>query len=128
VPYADRDRVTAVGTCFMAKQSVPDELWTIIEPLLPAEPLRPNGGRTRVPDRAAFAGIMLQEKREPTSGLEPLYCSLRVIGQALQGFARGCKSRISKRLSLLQVAACCTVLRPRCCQSGVKRGAAASQS
>jgi hypothetical protein len=31
----------------------------IIEPLLPPEPLKPNGGRPRVPDRAAFAGIKL---------------------------------------------------------------------
>ena len=46
-------------------------------------------------------------------------CSLRVIGPVLLGFAEGCKSRISKRLSLLRVAACCTVLRSRWCQSGV---------
>jgi transposase len=31
------------------KQLVPDELWTIIEPLLPPEPSKPNGGRPRVP-------------------------------------------------------------------------------
>jgi transposase len=42
----------------MSKRLVPDELWTIIEPLLPPEPLKPNGGRPRVPDRAAFAGII----------------------------------------------------------------------
>jgi hypothetical protein len=59
--------------------------------------------------------------REPTSGLEPLTCSLRVIIQVLQGFARACKSRISRPVSLLRLAACCTVLRPRWCQSGVKR-------
>jgi hypothetical protein len=57
--------------------------------------------------------------REPTSGLEPLTCSLRVITQALQGCAGGCKSRISRRLSLLRVAACCTVLRSRWYQSGI---------
>ena len=45
---------------------------------------------------------------------------LRVITQALQGFAGGCKSRISKRLSLLWLAACCTVLRSRWYQSGVR--------
>src|SRR5215204_1872956 len=38
----------------------------------------------------------------------------------LQGFARFCTSRISKRFSLLRVALCCTVLRSRWCQSGVK--------
>ena len=70
-----------------------------------------------------FAG-----KREPTSGLEPLTCSLRVITQALQGFAQGCKSRISRRLSLLRVAACCTVLRSRWYQSGINKGTAASRS
>jgi hypothetical protein len=31
---------------------------TIIEPLLPPEPPKPNGDRTRGPDRAAFGGIM----------------------------------------------------------------------
>ena len=56
---------------------------------------------------------------EPTSGLEPLTCSLRVIGHTLQEFARACKCRINRRLSLLRVATRCTVLRPRWCQSGI---------
>src|SRR5215216_3922285 len=59
-------------------------------------------------------------KGEPTSGLEPLTCSLRVIIQALQGLADDCKSRISKPLSLLCLALCCTVLRSRWYQSGIK--------
>src|SRR5688500_9371993 len=42
----------------MAKQLVTDELWTIIEPLLPKEPAKPQGGRPRVPDRAALTGII----------------------------------------------------------------------
>src|SRR5215217_9281291 len=46
--------------------------------------------------------------------------SLRVINMALQGFARVCKSRIFRQFSLLRFAACCTVLRSRWCQSGVK--------
>ena len=33
---------------------------------------------------------------EPTSGLEPLTCSLRVCGQGLLSVAQVCKSRISK--------------------------------
>jgi len=37
--------------------------------------------------------------------------SLGVITQALQGCAEACKSRIFRRLPLLRVAACCTVLR-----------------
>jgi hypothetical protein len=62
---------------------------------------------------------LCQLAREPTSGLEPLTCSLRVMHQALQGFAQGCKSRISKPVSVLCLAPCCTVLRSRWCQSGV---------
>lgn len=36
----------------------PDALWEAIEPLLPKEPPTPRGGRPRVPDRAALAGIV----------------------------------------------------------------------
>ncbi len=42
----------------MAKQLVSDELWQIIEPLLPEEPPKPKGGRPRVDDRAALTGII----------------------------------------------------------------------
>ncbi len=35
-----------------------DELWTAIEPLLPRPRPRPKGGRPRIPDRAALAGII----------------------------------------------------------------------
>jgi hypothetical protein len=59
--------------------------------------------------------------REPTSGLEPLTCSLRVIGQVLQGLAQACKSRIDKLISFLRLAGRCTVLRSRWYQSGIKR-------
>jgi hypothetical protein len=47
-------------------------------------------------------------------------CSLRVCGHALQGCARDCKCRISKGISLLCLAACCTVLRSRWYQSGIR--------
>jgi len=59
------------------------------------------------------------EIREPTSGLEPLSCSLRVIGQALQGCAGDCKCRIFRGVSFPCLAACCTVLRSRWYQSGI---------
>lgn len=42
----------------MAKPLVPDELWTVIEPLLPPEPPKPKGGRPRVANRAALTGIV----------------------------------------------------------------------
>src|ERR687889_230475 len=49
---------------------------------------------------------------EPTSGLEPLTCSLRVCGQWLLGVAQVCKSRISKVFSILSITHYCRVLRP----------------
>jgi transposase len=41
----------------MAKPLVSDDLWAVVAPLLPPEPPKPKGGRPRVPDRAALAGI-----------------------------------------------------------------------
>ncbi len=42
----------------MAKPILSDELWKSVEPLLPAEPPKPKGGRPRVSDRAALTGIL----------------------------------------------------------------------
>jgi transposase len=42
----------------MGKELVSDELWSVIEPLLPVEPAKPKGGRPRVADRAALTGIL----------------------------------------------------------------------
>ena len=42
----------------MSKSILPDDLWAIIEPLLPPEPPKPKGGRPRVPDRATLTGIL----------------------------------------------------------------------
>jgi hypothetical protein len=36
---------------------VGDELWEVIEPLLPPEPPKPKGGRPRVPARVSLSGI-----------------------------------------------------------------------
>ena len=41
-----------------ASSLVPDDLWEAIEPLLPKEPPKPKGGRSRISDRAALAGIV----------------------------------------------------------------------
>jgi hypothetical protein len=67
----------------------------------------------------AYFSCKSAEKGEPTSGLEPLTCSLRMISHALQGSARDCKSRISKGFFLLCFAACCPILRSRWYQSGI---------
>ncbi len=42
----------------MSKELVTDELWEIIEPLLPPEPPKHRGGRLWVEDRVALADII----------------------------------------------------------------------
>jgi transposase len=42
----------------MAKQLVADELWETIEPLLPPESPKSEGGRPHIDDRAALTGIV----------------------------------------------------------------------
>ena len=53
-----------------------------------------------------------RKNREPTSGLEPPTCSLRVCGLWLLGVAGVCKSRIDKEFSVPCIAHYCRVLRP----------------
>jgi hypothetical protein len=39
---------------------VPDELWALVQPLLPTPPRPPDGGRHRaIPDRACFAFVLV---------------------------------------------------------------------
>jgi hypothetical protein len=40
----------------MAAALVPDDLWDVIEPLLPLPKHKPQGGRPRLPDRACLRG------------------------------------------------------------------------
>src|SRR3712207_7309614 len=42
----------------MSEPLVPDDLWEAIEPFLPKEPPKAKGGRPRISDRAALAGIV----------------------------------------------------------------------
>jgi transposase len=42
----------------MAKPLLPEELWKIIEPLLPERAPSPKGGQPPLPDRAALTGIL----------------------------------------------------------------------
>jgi transposase len=42
----------------MAKELLSDELWAVLEPLIPPPPPRPKGGRQRVPNRATLTGIL----------------------------------------------------------------------
>src|SRR6188768_3750191 len=42
----------------MSKPLVSDDVWATVEPLLPADPPKPKGGRPRLPDRLALTGIL----------------------------------------------------------------------
>ena len=49
---------TSRETTAMAKPLLPDELWEIIEPLLPEWTPSPKGGQPPLPDRRALTGIL----------------------------------------------------------------------
>ena len=42
----------------MARVLVPDDLWAVVEPLLPPARRRPKGGRPPISDRAALTGVL----------------------------------------------------------------------
>jgi len=42
----------------MNREWVSDELWRIVEPLLPIEPSKARGGRLWILDRAVLSGIV----------------------------------------------------------------------
>ena len=42
----------------MGKLLVPDELWDLIRPILPAHPPSPKGGKPRIDDRICLTGIL----------------------------------------------------------------------
>jgi hypothetical protein len=59
---------------------VPDQLWNVIQPLLPPEPPKPKGGRPRIPDmvpsvsvettdRTTSWGNNVQRQSNPCQGL-----------------------------------------------------------
>lgn len=46
----------------MARRLLPDEVWQLIEPLLPKHPSRPKGGRPLIDDRDVLTGILFMLK------------------------------------------------------------------
>src|SRR3712207_4689631 len=54
-----------------ASTLVGEDLWQAIRPLLLPEPPKPKGGRPRVPDRAALAGIIYVLKSGILWGMLP---------------------------------------------------------
>src|SRR5215212_9379168 len=84
-------------------------------------PRRPGGLRKRAPPCAVEHLLIYAESGEPTSGLEPLFCSLRVCGRRLLDIAEVCKSCIDRGFCVPCIAHCCTVLRPDQGQTRVTR-------
>jgi transposase len=78
---------------------VPDELWEIVEPLLPPPPRSPRGGRPRsVPDRNCLAGIIYVTRASIPWELLPAgelgAAAMRPAGAALASGQRpGCSRR-----------------------------------
>ena len=82
---------------------------------LPDGLVRPPVWRKSVEEQMKILGEQMKEepnvgRGEPTSGLEPLTCSLRVCGQWLPSVARACESRINKGFFVLCLAHHCRVL------------------
>src|SRR5713226_8743102 len=72
----------------MTAALVPNDLWDVIEPLLPLPKPKPQGGRPRIPDRACLKGIlfvlrsgmpweMLPKELGCGSGMTWLFCVTR---------------------------------------------------
>jgi transposase len=84
---------------------VPDELWAIVEPLLPPPPRPPYGGRHRaIPDRNCFAAIVFMARTSTPWRLLPAKelgaARRRPPGVALpSGPRRACSSRSTSRSS-----------------------------
>ena len=105
------------------KRYIAREIYRLLAPMAaasaPSAPRSP-GNIAQLLDCPSL-NIGASESKEPTSGLEPLSCSLRVIIHMLQGFAGDCKCRIFRGVSFLYLATCCTVLRSRWYQIGIRR-------
>ncbi len=64
---------------------IPDELWEAVEPLLPRRRRNPKGGRPRVSDRSALAGIVYVLRRG---------CRWRDVPRALGASGVSCWRRL----------------------------------
>src|ERR1043165_8933838 len=71
----------------MSKPLVTDELWGIVEPLLPKHDPIPKGGRPRVSDRVCFTGLLFVLK----TGIpwEDFPCEMGCCGMTLLNRDRG---------------------------------------
>ena len=69
----------------MAKELVTDEMWEVIEPLLPEEPPKPKGGRPRIDDRSALTDILFVLKSSIPWEMLP-----QEMGASRSGTRRAC--------------------------------------
>jgi transposase len=68
----------------LADDLVSDELWALVEPLLPAPPRPPYGGRHRtISDRACLAAIVYMARTSTPGGSCPLASSAAAPGDLL---------------------------------------------
>jgi transposase len=69
-----------------AGRLVPDKLWALVEPLLPAPPRPPYRGRCRtIPDRSCFAGIVFMGCTSTRGGCCPPRELAALAGDLLGG-------------------------------------------
>ncbi len=55
----------------MSRRLLADDLGAVVEPLIPPEPPKPQGGRPRVSDRAAPTGLLVVSRSKTPWGLLP---------------------------------------------------------
>lgn len=82
----------------MAKTLVTDELWAVVEPLLPREPPKPKGGRPRIDARAVLADGSMEARGVLSGTLQVLYENGRAVCE--NGLVPRCDSQNTKRLEL----------------------------
>ena len=62
----------------MAKQLTSDELWAVIEPLLPPEPEKRRGDRPRTPNRDVLRGHLVRTRNRVAVGVPTLRNGVRL--------------------------------------------------
>src|SRR5215204_5440117 len=77
---------------------------------------------TRVPGASSVKSLLFIYEHKETRRADLRTADLLITSDhsGVAGVCRGLQCRISRRLSLLRVAACCTVLRSRWYQSGIR--------
>ena len=79
----------------MAKLLVDDELWAIVEPLLPKWTPNPKGGQPRKPDRLCLSGILFGERLvNYTPGVVVAWAAFQRSGSQWSSWLMGVPGRL----------------------------------